>query len=161
MEAVKMFFFLVGVLLTFSKCAESSTPDDAVADLDNAAIHTVFSHSVRSISDQCLQCICNVESNCRPVGCVMDVGSLSCGYYQIKLPYYLDCGSPGRDWQTCAKDMSCATTCVRKYMARYGPRSGCLDTCETYARIHNGGPQGCKNDNTREYWRKVQRCLSG
>ena len=24
----------------------------------------------------------------------MDVGSLSCGYYQIKLPYWTDCGKP-------------------------------------------------------------------
>ncbi|KAL3886285.1 hypothetical protein ACJMK2_026292 [Sinanodonta woodiana] len=97
-----------------------------------------------------------VESKCQPIGCVMDVGSLSCGYYQIKLPYYQDCGSPGRDWKTCADDYSCATTCVKNYMARYGPHSGCPDTCETYARIHNGGPNGCNNPNTIPYWHKVQ-----
>ena len=28
-------------------------------------------------------------------GCNMDVGSLSCGRYQIKEPYWIDCGKPG------------------------------------------------------------------
>ena len=27
--------------------------------------------------------------------CRMDMGSLSCGPYQIKSPYWIDCGSPG------------------------------------------------------------------
>ena len=36
-----------------------------------------------------------VESGCRAIGCVMDVGSLSCGPYQIKNPYWIDCGRPG------------------------------------------------------------------
>nr|AFN66527.1 lysozyme 1 [Cristaria plicata] len=156
MEAVKMFFFLVGLLLTFNKCAESFTTVDSIADLDNAAIQTVLSHSVESISSQCLRCICMAESNCRPIGCIMDMGSLSCGYYQIKEPYYEDCGSPGGDWKTCANDYWCATTCVRNYMARYGPNSGCPNTCQTYARIHNGGPNGCKRSSTLAYWRRVQ-----
>ena len=40
----------------------------------------------------CLRCICVVESGCRmpnPV-CRMDVGSLSCGPYQIKKGYWSD-----------------------------------------------------------------------
>ena len=37
-----------------------------------------------------------VESSCNAnIGCVSDVGSLSCGPYQIKQAYYSDCGSPG------------------------------------------------------------------
>ncbi|KAL3886265.1 hypothetical protein ACJMK2_026272 [Sinanodonta woodiana] len=151
MEAVKMFFFLVAVLLTFSKCAVSSTYFGSLADLLN-----VGTDSVGPISDQCLRCICNAESNCQARRCKMDVGSLSCGYFQIKEPYYQDCGRPGQDWKTCAKDYSCAETCVRNYMARYGPRSGCPETCETYARIHNGGPRGCKRSNTLTYWQRVQ-----
>lgn len=42
-----------------------------------------------TIDDRCLSCICKVESNCRAVGCNMDAGSLSCGYFQIKKPYYI------------------------------------------------------------------------
>ena len=70
--------------------------------------------------DRCLSCICQVrvlkwaaqgmlnlirvfetthclqvESGCSAVGCVMDQGSLSCGPYQIKEPYWIDCGQPG------------------------------------------------------------------
>ncbi|KAL3886284.1 hypothetical protein ACJMK2_026291 [Sinanodonta woodiana] len=157
MEVVYMFFGLVGLLLTFTKFAESSKPDGSIADLNNVATQTIISQSVGSVSDQCLRCICMVESSCRPVGCVMDVGSLSCGYYQIKLHYWKDCGSPGGDWKTCSDDYSCATTCVRNYMARYGHRYGCPDTCKTYARIHNGGPLGCRSPFAHAYWRKVQR----
>jgi len=36
-----------------------------------------------------------VESGCRPLACKMDVGSLSCGYFQIKHAYWTDCGSIG------------------------------------------------------------------
>ena len=36
-----------------------------------------------------------IESWCSDVGCVMDQGSLSCGWYQLKYEYWLDCGSPG------------------------------------------------------------------
>jgi hypothetical protein len=36
-----------------------------------------------------------IESWCSDVGCVMDQGSLSCGWYQLKYEYWLDCGQPG------------------------------------------------------------------
>ena len=39
----------------------------------------------------CLQ----VESGCSAGGCHMDRGSLWCGPYQIKEPYWIDCGQPG------------------------------------------------------------------
>ena len=35
------------------------------------------------------------ETHCKAIGCRMDVGSLSCGYFQIKYNYWLDCGKPG------------------------------------------------------------------
>jgi len=35
------------------------------------------------------------ESGCSPLSCAMDVGSLSCGYFQIKDAYWQDCGSIG------------------------------------------------------------------
>ncbi|CAF1608973.1 unnamed protein product [Didymodactylos carnosus] len=93
----------------------------------------------------------------------MDRGSLSCGYYQIKNNYYIDCGQPGSDWHSCANDQSCAETCVRSYMSRYGTycTGGRTPACQDYARIHNGGPKGCTNPATLDYWQKVQRCYSG
>ncbi|XP_041375655.1 uncharacterized protein LOC121388409 [Gigantopelta aegis] len=72
------------------------------------------------ISQKCLDCICKHESGCRPLGCHMDVGSLSCGYFQIKSGYWHDCGKPGSSWEACAKSKTCAEECVRRNMRRYG-----------------------------------------
>lgn len=112
-------------------------------------------------TDRCLGCICNIESNCNPnIGCVMDVGSLSCGPYQIKEAYWIDCGRPGSGWQSCANNMSCAQGCVRAYMNRYGTfcTGGRTPTCQDYSRIHNGGPRGCTSSATVSYWNKIQSC---
>ncbi|CAD6193113.1 unnamed protein product [Caenorhabditis auriculariae] len=105
-------------------------------------------------ADTCLHCICLHESGCKPIGCEMDLGSLSCGYYQIKLPYYEDCGQPGKNagestedaWKRCSDDLNCSTNCVNAYYNRY--KAGCASTgegqCQVMARNHNGGPSGCK-----------------
>jgi hypothetical protein len=110
--------------------------------------------------DRCLNCICQVESGCSAVGCVWDQGSLSCGPYQIKEPYWIDCGQPGGGWQQCANDFNCARGCVLSYMQRYGP--SCTGqswlSCEQAARIHNGGPNGCNDPNTLPYWERVHAC---
>lgn len=51
-------------------------------------------------SDALLNCICRVESNCNPnIGCKFDVYSDSCGMYQIKEAYWIDCGRPGGAWR--------------------------------------------------------------
>jgi hypothetical protein len=114
------------------------------------------------IDDQCLACICQVESNCSPLPCAWDVNSISCGYYQIKQDYWIDCGSPGDSYETCAEDQDCSEECVRAYMNRYATlcTGGQEPTCEDYARIHNGGPQGCQSSSTDGYWDKVSACYS-
>jgi hypothetical protein len=112
-------------------------------------------------TDRCMKCICQVESNCNPnIGCVWDVYSDSCGAYQIKEEYWIDCGRPPPNWRSCANNLACAETCVKAYMARYGTfcTGGRAPTCEDYARIHNGGPRGCTNSNTNGYWDKVRAC---
>lgn len=109
------------------------------------------------VSQACLQCICEVESGCKPIGCKMDVGSLSCGYFQIKEPYWIDCGRPGNSLKECGDDIMCSSQCVQKYMARYAKRHGCPLNCEGFAREHNGGPDGCNNPNTLKYWQKIQK----
>nr|AYC12387.1 lysozyme 1 [Sinonovacula constricta] len=108
------------------------------------------------VSQACLQCICMAESGCTNLPCKMDVGSLSCGYFQIKHNYWLDCGSIGGSWQACAADKTCASQCVQNYMARYVNHYNCPHTCEAYAREHNGGPNGCHHSNTLSYWHHVQ-----
>ncbi|CAJ0579704.1 unnamed protein product, partial [Mesorhabditis spiculigera] len=121
-----------------------------------------------AVADTCIHCICLHESGCKPLGCRMDVGSLSCGYYQIKLPYYEDCGQPGKKsgestdaaWKRCSDDLNCATTCVQNYYNRY--KGGCstygFGTCEQMSRLHNGGPAGCRNSGTLGYWNVIKSC---
>nr|AYC12388.1 lysozyme 2 [Sinonovacula constricta] len=111
------------------------------------------------VEDDCMSCICTMESGCNPLDCRMDVGSLSCGYFQIKLPYYQDCGQPRSDlgWKGCSNDLTCAATCVQNYMRRYVGRSGCSPTCQTYAREHNGGPIGCRRSSTLKYWEALKK----
>ncbi|XP_052802655.1 lysozyme-like [Mya arenaria] len=141
-------------ILRFYEYEFNNTSDDAV-NKPNADDRLEFAPGI--VSQKCLQCICNVESQCKPIGCRMDVGSLSCGYFQIKLGYWTDCGKPGPDWKTCANNMQCASKCVQNYMVRYARHYGCPATCEGYAREHNGGPRGCKNPNTIPYWKRVQK----
>ncbi|KAJ8299659.1 hypothetical protein KUTeg_023719 [Tegillarca granosa] len=87
--------------------------------------------------------------------CRWDVGSDSCGYFQIKYNYWVDCGRPGGRWKSCAKNYYCASKCVQKYMNRYINARGCKRDCQSYARLHNGGPGGCLKDSTLRYWRKI------
>ncbi|XP_061171210.1 lysozyme-like [Saccostrea echinata] len=115
------------------------------------ALLSLTSVAYGTISDQCLRCICKAESGCQPIGCRLDVYSDSCGYFQIKEAYWKDCGRPGIGWKECSKDYSCAAGCVRTYMNRYIGNSGCPANCESFARIHNGGPKGCTYDCTKQY----------
>ncbi|CCD66766.1 Invertebrate-type lysozyme 6 [Caenorhabditis elegans] len=126
----------------------------------------ILAFAVTYASSDCLQCICKKESECKPVGCNDDVGSLSCGYYQIKLSYYKDCGQPGKRagesveaaWRRCSDELDCASTCVQSYYNRY--KKQCAGTgqgaCEIMARNHNGGPRGCKKSATLGYWNGIK-----
>nr|3AB6_A Chain A, Lysozyme [Meretrix lusoria]3AYQ_A Chain A, Lysozyme [Meretrix lusoria] len=113
-----------------------------------------------TVSQRCLSCICKMESGCRNVGCKMDMGSLSCGYFQIKEAYWIDCGRPGSSWKSCAASSYCASLCVQNYMKRYAKWAGCPLRCEGFAREHNGGPRGCKKGSTIGYWNRLQK-ISG
>ncbi|CAF0749114.1 unnamed protein product [Rotaria sp. Silwood1] len=97
------------------------------------------------IDDDCLACICKVESGCSPKDCAWD-----------------DCGTPDDSFETCATYKDCSEECVRAYMDRYGKRctKNREPTCEDYARIHNGGPIGCRRSSTDGYWNKVSACYS-
>jgi len=133
--------------------------------LEKACVLLVlFCAASEAITQKCIDCICQIESQCNEnIGCVMDVGSLSCGAYQIKEPYWEDCGRPGGDWQSCAKTKTCSVTCINAYMDRYATEctGGRTPTCQDYARIHNGGPTGCKETSTEGYWGKISACCGG
>ncbi|KAI3383419.1 hypothetical protein SNEBB_002787 [Seison nebaliae] len=114
-----------------------------------------------NISQECLECLCEIESQCKPLPCAMDINSLSCGHYQIKEAYWIDCGKLGNSWEECALNKECAEECIRNYMKRYG--KFCMKSndisCVNYGRIHNGGPYGCRHSYTENYGDKIQRCL--
>lgn len=123
---------------------------------------SVIAIAQAGIDSRCLACICQVESDCSPKKCAWDVNSLSCGYYQLKKVYWIDCKSPGESFESCAASKTCSEKCIRAYMDRYARRcTGDREpTCEDYARIHNGGPSGCKNSKTNGYWDRVSACYS-
>jgi len=60
----------------------------------------------------------------------------------------------------CTKKMACSITCVHNYMERYARRctGGRAPTCQDYARVHNGGPNGCRKSSTLRHWQKVKEC---
>ncbi|KAK3590870.1 hypothetical protein CHS0354_033798 [Potamilus streckersoni] len=59
-------------------------------------------------------------------------------------------------WHACANDLECSSHCVQNYIQKYIGSSGCAHTCQSYARIHNGGPAGCTHSYTLSYWHLVQ-----
>jgi len=65
-------------------------------------------------------------------------------------------------YRSCTTQMQCSERCVRAYMDRYARRCtrGRTPTCQDYARIHNGGPQGCRRSATLGHWGRVQKCCS-
>jgi len=109
----------------------------------------------------CMKCICEVEGCESQIGvCRDDQGTPSCGPYQIKQPYYTDCSYGQSDWQSCTEQMGCSENCVQSYMNRYGSFCQANPTCQVYARIHNGGPYGCQQDYTIDYWNRVSACCA-
>ena len=65
-------------------------------------------------------------------------------------------------YRNCTTQMECSETCVRAYMDRYASRctGERAPTCQDFARIHNGGPNGCRKSATLRHWQRVQRCCN-
>lgn len=131
----------------------------------NQFLFTFVSLSVLSVTvmgeftDQCKKCICEVEGCEKLIGsCNPDVGGTACVPYQIHTEYYQDCTNGGNDWKGCTQQMACSEQCMRDYFKRYISNCGSNPTCEDYARVHNGGPQGCNSDFTLGYWGRVNDC---
>ncbi|XP_071492298.1 invertebrate-type lysozyme-like [Diadema antillarum] len=120
------------------------------------------------VPEDCLQCMClALSSRCQmphPV-CSFDVISLLCGPYRIDEPYWIDArlraGDLKGSWQQCSSDVTCSKNTVQGYMARYAvsSRLGHPPTCEDFARIHVGGPNGFKSSSTLNFWLQVKECL--
>nr|ACU83237.1 lysozyme [Ruditapes philippinarum] len=143
-----------------STFVESSGQNKSVEEkfMETVSVEEGLDFAPGMVSQKCLLCMCKLESGgCKPIGCRMDVGSLSCGYFQIKQPYWIDCGKPGKDWKSCSNDINCSSKCVQQYMKRYATHYRCPLNCEGFAREHNGGPNGCHNSRTLKYWELLQK----
>ena len=85
-------------------------------------------------------------------------GGAAIGPYQIHRAYWVD-GTLflGVRWPySDARDPVKARRVVRAYLEHYQAASGYPATPETYARLHNGGPNGPRKATTRGYWAKIK-----
>ncbi|XP_019640262.1 PREDICTED: lysozyme-like [Branchiostoma belcheri] len=128
------------------------------------------------VPDRCMDCMCRVLTpGCRmpsPPCVLQGPGFLVCGPYRISRAYWTDARGMGEDlmddWQSCAVSWTCSRRAVDGYMRRHAvkhrrgaPVLGHDPTCQDFARIHLGGPNGYLSDTTLHYWESVARCLQG
>ncbi|CAI5447456.1 unnamed protein product [Caenorhabditis angaria] len=115
----------------------------------------------------CLIAMCYEDSDCVPVGCDVDVyGRIGCGYFRLNKYQYQQCYMPDRGelseedgWMRCAHSYECSATCIKTVAARFRVKCYAKSVCETIARLHDGGANGCRDRRTIEYWKKVEsRC---
>ncbi|PAA68392.1 hypothetical protein BOX15_Mlig026002g1 [Macrostomum lignano] len=124
-----------------------------------------------SLPEEFFRCICLIESDCNNnIGCAPDTDNLlACGPYQIKNAFWIDASqfagrNLGGSWLECTtgrNNQACSRETMFYYFARYGRycTNNRPPTLQDYARIHNGGPLGCRHHYTAGYWDKVRTCL--
>ena len=114
---------------------------------------------------QLLDAIRAVETGPRSTGTgVKGDSGKALGPYQIWKVYHDDAAAVDKsldDYSKCLTSKDYSERVIQAYMRRYATRSrlGRDPTDEDIARIHNGGPNGYKNDKTVGYWGKVSAYL--
>lgn len=85
------------------------------------------------------------------------------GYYNDAAQFNPSLRNGGKSYENVygPGSMDYSERVMQSYMNRYATvrRLGRRATDEDIARIHNGGPNGYRNPNTLQYWRKVQSYL--
>ena len=85
------------------------------------------------------------------------------GYYNDAAQFNPSLRNSGKSYENVygPGSMDYSERVMQSYMNRYATvrRLGRQATDEDIARIHNGGPNGYRNPNTLQYWRKVQSYL--
>ena len=109
--------------------------------------------------DELLDAIRKVESGGLKDGGRKAVGDggKAIGPYQIHRAYWEDSKVPGKH-EDC-REPEYARKVVLAYWKRYAPKSLEAVDAQSLARVHNGGPDGAKQDCTLTFWRKVEREL--
>ena len=60
------------------------------------------------------------------------------------------------DWRECSNNINCASKCLQNYMDMYLEYYRCDLTCEGATRDYYGGPNGCNNPRTLQFWYSIQ-----
>lgn len=170
MTKMKKIFKISIIWFALVSCEESSVKNAPVPvdyleyrDSGYEPINTEFSFSNIQLErfGMFMDAICEVESNgdCSKIG---KVGEIGC--YQIRECFWIDAleqdPSIGGVYEDCI-NKEYAEKVMLAYWERYATeeRLGREPTFEDLARIHNGGPNGCKKKATVVYWLKVKQCL--
>lgn len=85
-------------------------------------------------------------------------GGKAIGPYQIQRPYWIDSKIPGK-FEDC-RDAAYSRKVMIAYWRRYCPKALEALDAQSLARVHNGGPDGHKENSTKVFWRKVERELA-
>lgn len=85
-------------------------------------------------------------------------GGRAIGPYQIHRGYWADAKLGGAH-EDC-RDPAYARRVVVSYWKRFAPDALARVDAETLARVHNGGPDGFRQDCTLGFWKKVQRQMN-
>lgn len=113
----------------------------------------------------CLLAMCDQDSGCVPLGCSVDqFDRIGCGYFRLNIYQFQQCYQPGKKdedteneaWMNCAQDYQCSASCIRTLATKFRVKCYGKSECETIARIHDGGANGCRDRGTIGYWKRVR-----
>jgi Destabilase len=150
---IDMSLFMLILLSAMSPRASAESPREQQA-------HSETAPGPRSTLDAILAAIRSTESGGRAQegrDAIGD-GGRALGPYQIHRAYFVDSGVEGR-YEQC-RDEGFSRVVVIAYWKRWCPEALEQRDAEVLARIHNGGPNGARKDNTLTYWRRVERRLA-
>jgi hypothetical protein len=122
----------------------------------------------QELSRECMECICDASSGCnQQATCPVDDPSSNhlprtCGPYQFDRTYWTLSGRPGRSFESCANEKSCAEESVGRFVHQMSfdcNEDGVID-CLDYAAIHRAGPKSCNSQWFLEspYWSSFEQC---
>ncbi|KAI6206670.1 Destabilase family-containing protein [Aphelenchoides besseyi] len=127
--------------------------------------HAFFNIDTIAFDSDCMKAMCIADSGCVRTGCATDVfGRLGCGFFRMNIWQFKQCYEPGRRigedsedaWIRCAEDYECASNCIKHVATRFRLKCYGKSDCETIARIHDGGANGCRTGDTTPYWMAVK-----
>ncbi|KAL7078544.1 hypothetical protein ACQ4LE_002104 [Meloidogyne hapla] len=142
---------LIGVILVLLNTVAPSTA--------NLIFHQI------EIGSDCMKAMCLADSGCIQKGCSRDVfDRLGCGYFRMNIWQFKQCYEPGRQigeesesaWIRCSEDYECASKCIVQVASRFRLKCYGKNDCETIARLHDGGANGCRTGDTLPYWVTVK-----